>query len=310
MEPGDRPLEAAVLTKLAGKPRDGSAEHPFLILAGPTGVGKTDLSLELARRMNAEVISADSRQVYRHLDIGTAKVSRDERRAVPHHFIDELDPSEDFSAGVFAERALSRIDDILARGRQPLVVGGSTLYVHGLQEGFSEVPAVDPRIRQAVEADLAVRGSHALYSELARIDPAAAATMDPTKTQRLVRALEVYRATGTPISAFHARRQPQRYHFETIALLRDRAALYERIDRRVDVMLEAGLLREVHTVVHSLGVAPDANPLRTIGYAEPIAFLRGEISFEEMRRLIQRNSRRYAKRQTTWFRRYPALILS
>jgi tRNA dimethylallyltransferase len=310
MEPGDRPLEAAVLTELAGKPRDGSAEHPFLILAGPTGVGKTDLSLELARLMNAEIISADSRQVFRHLDIGTAKAGLSERREVPHHFIDELDPTDDFSAGLFAERAVERIDCILSRGRQPLVTGGSTLYVHGLQEGFSEVPGVDRQVRLAVEAELAERGALALYAELEQVDPAAAATMDPTKTHRLVRALEVFRATGTPLSTFHTRRQPRRYHFETFVLLRDRAALYERIDRRVDVMLEAGLLREVHTVVNILNIPASANPLRTIGYAEPIAFLQGEISFEEMRRLMQRNTRRYAKRQMTWFRRYPALILS
>lgn len=275
---------------------------PFTILTGPTGVGKTALSLSLAQHLNAEIISADSRQVYRNLDIGTAKPDAEALATVPHHFIDERELGQSFSAGQFAEEAAHRIEDILARGRTPLIVGGSTLYLHALQHGLADIPPIDESVRHHLQARLTREGAAALYGELERVDPASAATMDPTKSQRIVRALEVYEGTGTPLSHYHANQSPPRFTFRTFVLHRDRAELYARIESRVDAMLEQGLLEEVESL-HSRGYDRDLNPLRTIGYEELFAFLNDEIRFEEAVRLIKRNSRRYAKRQLTWFRR-------
>ncbi|RMH56571.1 MAG: tRNA (adenosine(37)-N6)-dimethylallyltransferase MiaA [Bacteroidetes bacterium] len=277
-------------------------ETPVLILAGPTAVGKTELSLQLAEHTSAEIVSADSRQVYRRMDIGTAKPTEVERARVPHHFIDELDLDEPFSAGRFAEAAWERIREIHARGRATLVVGGSTLYLYALQHGLAKIPTVSAGTRATIEERLSREGADALYRELQSVDPEAAATMDPTKTQRLVRALEVFHETGQPISSFQRQAVRPPFAFRTVVLTRDRHVLYERINRRVDLMLEAGLLDEVAGLLEA-GFEPSLNPLRTIGYKEPIRYLQGEISREEMVRLIKRNTRRYAKRQLTWFRR-------
>ena len=277
---------------------------PFPVLTGPTAAGKTDLSLRLAQALDAEIVSADSRQVYRELTIGTAKPEADVLAQVRHHFIDELDLGEPFSAGQFAQEAEARIREILERGRLPLVVGGSALYLQALIYGLADVPPVPPAMRTSVEARLACEGAEALYRELKHVDPASARTMDATKTQRLVRALEVYHGTGRPLSFYHQRQKPPPFRYRVYVLHRDRAELYARINRRVDLMLEAGLLDEVRGLLRR-GADPAANPLRTIGYQETIAFLQGTISHEEMVRLIKRNTRRYAKRQLTWFRRLP-----
>ena len=282
-----------------------SATGPFPILTGPTAVGKTALSLALAERLNAEIISADSRQVYRELTIGTAKPEPEELARVRHHFIDELDLGMPFSAGAFAAQANERIREILSRGRLPLIVGGSTLYLHALQFGLADVPPVDPDLRQRLETRLAEEGADVLYDELRRIDPASAGTLDPTKSSRLVRALEVYHGTGRPLSAYHAEQEPPPFTFAVTVLNRERKMLYARINQRVDQMLERGLLDEIRGLLER-GVDPSLNALRTIGYQEPIAYLRGEIDYQEMVRLVKRNSRRYAKRQLTWMRRYPA----
>jgi tRNA dimethylallyltransferase len=220
---------------------------------------------------------------------------------VRHHFIDELDLGTPFSAGAFARQAYERIPEILGRGRTPLVVGGSTLYLHAILHGLAAVPAVDPAVRRHLEARLATEGPHRLYDELRRADPRTAATLDPTKTQRLVRALEVFHGTGRPLSAYFEDQPPLPYRFAPLVLVRERAELYERINRRVDAMLAAGLLDEVRGLLDR-GVDPSLNALRTIGYEEAIACLQGRLSYDEMVRLIKRNTRRYAKRQLTWFR--------
>ena len=281
-----------------------SPSGPFPILTGPTAVGKTALGLELAERINAEIISADSRQIYRELTIGTAKPETEELARVRHHFIDELNLGMPFSAGAFAEQANVRIREILGRGRLPLIVGGSTLYLHALQFGLADVPRVDPTLRHHLENRLADEGAEALYDELRGIDPASAAILDPTKSSRLVRALEVYHGTGRPLSAYHVAQKPPPFTFEVTVLNMERKTLYARINRRVDLMLERGLLDEIRGLLER-GVDPSLNALRTIGYQEPIAYLRGEIDYKEMVRLVKRNSRRYAKRQMTWMRRYP-----
>ena len=277
---------------------------PIPVLTGPTASGKTAISLEIAERIGAEIISADSRQVYRELTIGTAKPTPDELSRIPHHFINELSLEEPFSAGAFAERANLRIREIIGRGRTPLIVGGSTLYLHALQFGLAPLPPTNTEARKYLEERLDAEGATVLYDELQRVDPARAATLDATKTSRLIRALEVYHTTGKPLSAFHAEQHPPPFQYDVTVLEIDRELLYQRINGRVDIMLNNGLIAEVESILDA-GYDPKLQALHTIGYREPIAFLRGEISRAEMTRLIKRNSRRYAKRQLTWLRRYP-----
>lgn len=286
----------------------GHTDESFLTITGPTAVGKTDLSLALAEELDAEIISADSRQVYEELTIGTAKPSVDARQRVPHHFINERSVFGDpYSAGSFARDANARIQEILDRGKQPIIVGGSTLYIHALQFGLADIPSVDDEVRARIEKRLEHEGAEALYGELEKVDPQQASTMDPTKTQRLVRALEVYHGTGRPLSYYHEQQPEPPFTFRTIVLHRDRERLYRRIEARVDQMLKRGLLDEVQSLLDA-AVDPTRQPLRTIGYREPIQYLRGEINYDEMVRLVKRNSRRYAKRQLTWFRRYDDYI--
>ena len=278
-------------------------EQPILVLMGPTAVGKTELSLAIAQELGAEIISVDSRQIYKGLDIGTAKPEAAERQLVRHHFIDELDPSQHLSAGRFAEAANQRIAEIYGRSKTPLVVGGSTLYLSALLHGISQIPATDPEVRTALTDRLNRAGAATLYRELEQVDPISAGTMDATKSQRIVRALEVYYSTGRPISSFHARKEGPKYEFIPVVLTRDRAALYGLINARVDLMLDLGLVREVEQLLEQ-GYSPTLPALRSIGYGEIIRFLQGEIPKDEAVNLIKRNSRRYAKRQLTWFRRY------
>lgn len=277
---------------------------PVFTIAGPTAVGKTDLSLEIAEQLGAEIVSADSRQVYRELTIGTAKPSAEAQERVPHHFIGERSVRNPFSAGAYAREANERIKSIRVRGRTALVVGGATLYLHALQYGLAEIPDVDDEVREWLEERLEEEGPQTLYDELAEVDPVQAEKNDPTKTQRVIRALEVYHGTGKPLTHYHEQQPDPPFTYTTIVLNRDREILYNRINRRVDRMLERGLLDEVRDVMDIDGVQLDEPPLSTIGYREPIQHLRGEISYDEMVRLVKRNTRRYAKRQLTWFRRY------
>lgn len=280
-------------------------DTPILVLAGPTGVGKTALSFEIARRQNAEIISADSRQVFRTLDIGTAKPSREDLQGVPHHFINELDVGETWSAGQFADAANQRIDDMRRRGKRTLVVGGSTLYIEALVHGLAEIPRGDPAIRERLREEAStVEGVHGLFERLQEADPKGASMMDATKSQRIVRALEVFETTGTPWSSFFDRKTTSPYTFDVVVLTRPREELYERINQRVDAMLEAGLLDENKSLLDA-GFRLDQNPLRTIGYQEPIAYLQSHLTHDEMVEALKRNTRRYAKRQLTWFRRRP-----
>lgn len=277
---------------------------PILTIAGPTAVGKTELSLDLAETLNAEIVSVDSRQIYEELTIGTAKPSPAAQERVPHHFIGERTLHNPISAGTYADLANERIQEILDRGRRPLVVGGATLYLHALQCGLADIPDVDDAVRDRLEDRLDDEGAEALYEELQEVDPEQAEKADPTKTQRVIRALEVYHGTGKPLTHYYENQPEPPFSYTTVVLNRDRQKLYDRINARVDRMLDAGLLDEVREVMQLDGVALDEPPLSTIGYREPIQYLRDEIDYEEMVRLVKRNSRRYAKRQLTWFRRY------
>ncbi len=279
-----------------------SMKKIVLCIVGPTGSGKTALALLLAKSLDGEIISADSRQAYKHLDVGTAKPTKAQRREVKHYFIDELEPDEIFNAGDFGRKGREMIDDIFQRRSVPIVVGGSGLYIQSLIDGFFQGPSADNEVRHRLYERLHAEGVEVLLSELRKIDPASAARMLPSNTRRIVRALEVYELTGVPLSELQ--KEKIQIHFTPlmIGLQWDRRVLYGRINRRVDVMLEDGLLEEVRKLIE-LGYSEETNSLQTVGYHEALSHLQGEIGYDTMVELIKRNTRRFAKRQLTWFRR-------
>ncbi|HLB25154.1 MAG TPA: tRNA (adenosine(37)-N6)-dimethylallyltransferase MiaA [Nitrospirota bacterium] len=272
----------------------------LLIIVGPTAVGKTELALALAEEINAEIISADSMQVYRGMDIGTAKPTPDERARVPHHLIDVADPREEFSAGRYVKLAEEAIEDIRGRGKVPLVVGGTGLYVRSLVDGLFEGPGADRALRdELTERERREPGS--LYAALKGFDPAAADRINPSDVRRIIRALEVYYTSGEPISARQAQWSSGQGRPAKVAGLRlARPALYRRIEERVDKMMRAGLLDEVRAL-KDMGCPRGSASMQALGYKQLMAHLDGETTLEEAVRLIKRDTKRYAKRQFTWF---------
>ena len=271
---------------------------------GPTAAGKTALALELARRFDGEIVSVDSAQVYRGLDVGTAKPDAATRSAVPHHLIDILDPTQRYSAAAFAKDAAHAIEGIRARGRVPLVVGGTMLYFKALTEGLSALPQADAAVRAAIDADAARRGWPALHAELARVDPALAARLAPTDAQRIQRALEVHRLTGTPLSALQGRRASAATLGRTLAfaLVPDRAWLHEVIAQRFDAMLAQGLVDELRSLQQRYALHPDLPSMRTVGYRQAWMFLAGHLDAAGLRSAGIAATRQLAKRQFTWLR--------
>lgn len=273
-----------------------------VVICGPTAVGKTALAVRLAQQFPCEVISADSRQVYRGLDIGTAKPSAAEQAALPHHLIDVVEPDQPFSAADFARRAAVAIDGIVGRGRWPLLVGGTGLYLRSLLAGLVALPGEDRDVRAELLAEEGRLGDGALHRRLAGVDPVLAARLAPRDLVRIVRGLEVFLLTGRPLSVWQAEHalSERPYRVLSLGLALPRDELYRRIDRRVEVMLTAGLLAEVRALLER-GFAPELKSLQTIGYRELVRSLRGELPLAEATALIQRETRRYAKRQLTWF---------
>lgn len=280
----------------------------LLVITGPTATGKTALGAELALLLDGEVISADSMQIYRGMDIGTAKPTREEMRGVPHHMLDTADPGESFSAAKYAVLASACVEDIRNRGRIPIVVGGTGLYIDGLLRGTDYAAAPeDPSLRRKLEEEYDAMGGEAFREKLARDDPDRAAKLHPGDKKRLVRAREVLLLTGETITAHDERTRsvPPRYTADIWALdFRDRQTLYERIDRRAAQMFEKGLVREVRALLDA-GVPLDGTAMQAIGYKETAAYLRGVCSLTEAIDAVQRKSRQYAKRQLTWLRRNP-----
>lgn len=275
-----------------------------ICVVGPTAVGKSSLALQLAQKLHTEIISSDSRQMYREMNIGTAKPTETELEQVRHHFINTLDPHEPYNAARFEEEAEQIIHKVHQKNESVIIVGGSTLYMDALWFGFDEMPQLKPGVREAVREDFNSKGLSYLLEELEKVDQATFEQIDKKNHARVMRALEVYRSTGKPISAFRKgkKHKSSPWNWSKIGLTDDRQKLYERIDQRVMDMLEAGLQKEVQDLVDTYG--PSAPGLQSIGYSEMISFLQGKIDRQECIRLIQRNSRRYAKRQLTWFRRY------
>lgn len=279
-----------------------------LAIVGPTASGKTKLSLIVAEKINGEIISADSRQIYKYMDIGTAKPSIEERKRIKHYFIDELNPDEEFNAGLFGEKGREIIEDIFSRGKVPIIVGGSGLYIKSLINGFFEGPGAAWELREILYRKAKEFGNDVIYEELKRVDPASAEKIHPNNLKRVIRALEVYYITSKPMSQLQQMMKPN-IGFKTIqvGLNWDRKKLYKRIEERVDEMIKNGLIEEVKKL-RELGYDKNLNSLQTVGYKEVFDYLNSLISYERMIYLIKRNSRRYAKRQLTWFRQDKRII--
>jgi len=274
----------------------------LLTIAGPTAVGKTALCVQLAQRFQTEIVSADSRQFFRELSIGTAKPTPAEMQGVPHHFIDSHSIREDYSAGRFATDCRAVLTALFRQYPLVILTGGSGLYVQAVTDGLDELPSVPPEVRAQLHAELAAHGLLPLVAELAATDPVAHARIDRQNPQRVVRALEITRATGRAFSSFHTQMAPLEdplFRTVKVALTRERDELYQRINRRVEHMLAAGLLEEVR----SLLPYRHHHALQTVGYQEIFGYLDGAYDWDEAVRLLQRNTRRYAKRQLTWLRR-------
>jgi tRNA dimethylallyltransferase len=283
-------------------------QKPILIIAGPTAVGKTDASLLLARELGAEIVSADSMQIYRGMDIGTAKPTAEQRRAVYHHLLDVVEPDQPYSVGDYLRDARAAIDGILSSGGVPLVVGGTGLYIRALTRGLFHGPPADLVLRERLlRRDADEPGI--LYSDLVSVDPDAAVKIHPNDLRRTVRALEVYYLRDRRISDFQRAHgfQEKSHSFRLVFLARSRAELYPRIERRVDEMIAQGLEAEVKTMMDR-GYRPDLPSMQGLGYKQFREHFRGGISRDEAIALLKRDTRRYAKRQFTWFRREPDTV--
>ncbi len=278
------------------------SSKPILIsIVGPTAVGKTALAIKLAQWLNTEIVSADSRQFYKEMSIGTAKPSSEELKAVPHHFIDSHSIDTLYSAGEFGRDATNKIAELHEKNQFVIAVGGSGLYLKALWEGFDEMPSVKPEIRKTLNEELNRDGLDSLLCELKEKDPEYFDSVDRNNGQRIVRALEVIRETGKPFSSFRIKEKRELpYQNIKIGLNMDRELLFSRINERMDIMLDNGLLKEAE----ELHAYRNHNALQTVGYSEIYGFMSKEYDFEEAVRLLKRNSRRYAKRQLTWFRKY------
>ena len=281
---------------------ESPVREPVLVLIGPTAVGKTALSLALAERFSCEIVGLDSMQIYRHMDIGTAKATPEERARVPHHLLDVVDPDEEYHVARYVADATEACRRIIGRGNRPLLVGGTGLYLKGLLEGLFEIPPVPEPVRDSLRQRLAKEGRAALFAELSLCDPESASRIHPNDTHRLLRALEIFQATGRTWSE-HLREQQARPALTTvlqIGLHCEREALYERINLRVEKMVEEGLLGEVEKLL-AMGYDPGLKAMQSIGYRHMLQYLQGQWDWEETLFLLARDTRRYAKRQMTWF---------
>jgi tRNA dimethylallyltransferase len=277
-------------------------ETRVVVIVGPTCSGKTDLSIDLAIKLNSEIISADSRQVYKLLDIGTAKPSLQQTQLVKHHLVDLLNPDQEFNVSKFSSESSMRIDIIHKVDKIPIISGGSGLYIKSLIDGIIDEVEVDQAYRDELYELRKMHGNEYLYDQLQKVDLESAAKMLPQNWKRVVRALEVYHSTGKTIGYFHSlKKQKPPYNFIQFGLEWERATLYKNINDRVDTMIERGLIEEVKYILQE-GFNKEINSLNTVGYKEIISYLENEISLDKAIELIKRNTRRFAKRQITWFK--------
>ena len=281
----------------------------IIIITGPTATGKTDLAVRFALDMGGEVVNCDSMQVYKGMDIGTAKPRIEEKRGIPHHLLDIVDPDEEFNASRYREYALPVIRDIGKRNRVCFVVGGTGLYIKSLLGGLFECPPSDIRIREQLIGEYNRLGKEALYERLKKLDPESARAIHPNDRVRITRALEVMELTGRPFSILASDHSFKAREFSSIkiCLYHDREILYERINRRCIKMFESGLVEETEKLLRK-GYSPDLKPLKSIGYRHAVDFLYKQRSYKESIELLQRDTRRYAKRQITWFKADPEMM--
>ena len=279
----------------------------LISIVGPTASGKTSLSIEIAKKYSCHILSADSRQVYRQMDIGTAKPSKEEIQVIPHHFLDILDPSSSTSAGKFGEAARELMEELFLKFPVIVIAGGSGLYLKAVWEGFDEIPPVPLTVRNGIIREFKKSGIGPLQDELRAADPDTFSVMDIANPQRVIRALEVLRHTGVPVSVYRkGKKAPVEFENLKIGLTCERTELYRRINSRVDHMIDLGLLNEAKSLFAKYG--RECKALQSVGYQEWLPHFDGEISEEEAIELIKRNSRRFAKRQLTWFRRDPEIL--
>ena len=283
-------------------------KQPLIIITGPTAVGKTEASILLAKKINGEIISADSMQVYKGMDIGTAKITKDEMMGVPHHLIDILSPEQDFNVYTFQQLAKTAVDDICSRGKIPILAGGTGFYIQALLYGISFKEEANT-YRLELEKILEEKGNLYLHAMLEEVDPASANIIHPNNIKRVIRALEFYQETGEPISKHNETERQKESQFQSayFVLNMPREQLYERINLRIDKMLADGLLQEV-TTLKKMGVKKEMTSMQGIGYKEVLDYLNGETSYEEMVYLLKRDTRHFAKRQITWFKREKDVI--
>ena len=274
----------------------------IIVICGPTGIGKTTVGIQLAEKLGGEIISADSMQIYRYMDIGTAKPTADEQKRIRHHMIDILDPAEDFDAVQFAQMAREKVMQLHQRGVMPVVVGGTGLYIKALTQGLFQFNPVDPNIRERLKQEAAENGSGILHDRLKQVDPDTADRLHPNDTYRIVRALETIESTGRPLSKHHQDHGFADEPFDTlkVGLQMERQKLYDRIDQRVDLMIAAGLQGEVKSLL-GMGYNSDLKSMQSIGYRHMAAFIEGRLPWDECLRTLKRDTRRFAKRQFTWF---------
>ncbi|ACA45626.1 tRNA (adenosine(37)-N6)-dimethylallyltransferase MiaA [Clostridium botulinum] len=279
----------------------------LLIIAGPTAVGKTDISIKLAEKLNGEIISADSMQIYKYMDIGSAKITKDEMKGIPHHLIDVVEPHEEFNVSSFKDLAEKSIKDIWNRGKLPIIAGGTGLYINSLIYNYDFTDADrDEKYREYLTKLAEDKGNEYVHSLLKDIDEESYEKLYPNDLKRVVRALEVYKITGKSISEYIKENEKKLYdipyNVNYFILNMNREVLYERINKRVDIMMGKGLIEEVKKL-ESMGYTPDMQSMKGIGYKEVLFYLNGDISLDEAIYLIKKGSRNYAKRQLTWFRK-------
>jgi tRNA dimethylallyltransferase len=284
------------------------AARPVVVLVGPTAVGKSQIAIQVAKVLETEVLTADSRQVYRGMDIGTDKPSLKERQGVPHRLIDLVEPDQPFNTGEFRRQAAVEINRLHQEGRVPLVVGGTGLYVRTLLHGLCEGPPADWEFRRSLERDADANGADWLYRQLTLVDPESARRLHPNDRVKIIRALEVYHLLGRPLSGEHRRHAfaAMPYAPLLLGLTRERQALYRRIDERVELELAKGLVEETRGLL-ARGYGRQLGSMKALGYKQVAGFLAGDYSYEEAVRLLKRDTRRFAKRQLTWFRREPGI---
>ena len=279
--------------------------NKVIVIAGPTATGKTALSVRLAKELNTEIVSADSIQIYKKLNIGSAKPDESEKEGIHHHLMDFLEPESSYSVADYVKDAKEKLDEILSKGKTPIITGGTGLYISSLVDNveFSD-GEIDTTVRNRLNEELKLLGIDAMYERLKAIDPDSAAEIHPNNTKRVIRALEIYETTGKTKKEHEkvSKLKKSPYDFCLIGLNCEREILYERINKRVDIMIEKGLFDEVKSILSS-GVSKDAQSMQGIGYKEVVMALEGEISEDECIELIKKNSRNYAKRQLTWFKR-------